>query len=378
MANVTNDDSIFSNEITEFEDTVFSQVISTELSEKQKSWIINPEDIYPRQKTILAVHWHPEWIPLDLVEKRIANMFPNMERSLIIPTQHNQFLTHHGYCGAEIDCFSSEFNQKVQLLIHCNEEQTSKAGVFDGMLNHTSRYRSTQLLELVESIINPKFEDRLEEAVAETGVSEPVVTFLKVQTGKFKELLLKYESVMDPLMIKNKLLRNYVDCLRPEYDPSLINHAQLVMKSVKEIVKRNFRSDYFYETREVIEEARSFNAGIVIPHPEQFWPILLANYDVDGIEVWNPQSRQYTEFLINTLNRINQTRRVTERELLVFMGDDCHLGEKVRAPEVRDPDKANRQIGLQPNWDDIEMRKSLIKGGFSRESVIEEYKKRLI
>ncbi len=47
---------------------------------------------------------------------------------------------------------------------------------------------------------------------------------------------------------------------------------------------------------------------MVIPHPEQFWPILLADYDVDGYEVWNPQSREYTDFLIRALDNQNKRR----------------------------------------------------------------------
>jgi hypothetical protein len=83
---------------------------------------------------------------------------------------------------------------------------------------------------------------------------------------------------------------------------------------VKALVKVEFSLKYFYRTSEVIEEARALGAGIVIPHPEQFWPILLKEYDVDGIEVWNPQSRRYTEFLISVLNRRNQKRGSRQTE----------------------------------------------------------------
>jgi hypothetical protein len=117
--------------------------------------------------------------------------------------------------------------------------------------------------------------------------------------------------------------------------------------------------------------------GIVIPHPEQFWPILLADYDVDGYEVWNPQSREYTEFLINVLNRQNRALPADKRRLMVFMGDDTHLGEKAKAPELQKPDKASREVGVQPAWHDLAIRKSLIVADMDRPKVIEEYRARL-
>ncbi len=139
----------------------------------------------------------------------------------------------------------------------------------------------------------------------------------------------------------------------------------------------NQKVQYFYRTSEVIEEARALGAGIVIPHPEQFWPILLADYDIDGIEVWNPQSRKYTEFLISVINQKNRCSGFSKRNLLIFMGDDTHMAEKTRAPEVQDQEKAGREIGYQPAWDDLSIRKALIRAGASRRNVIQEYEARL-
>jgi hypothetical protein len=148
------------------------------------------------------------------------------------------------------------------------------------------------------------------------------------------------------------------------------------VKAVKKIVKARFSLEYFYETREVIEEARSLGGGVVIPHPEQFWPILLDDLDVDGIEVWNPQSFQYTNFLIDVVYRQNKSSD-RRRRLLVTMGDDCHLGEKVKDPRYQDPAKAGREVGLQPMWEDLRIRKRLIVADQSRRRVIEEYRGRL-
>jgi hypothetical protein len=118
-------------------------------------------------------------------------------------------------------------------------------------------------------------------------------------------------------------------------------------------------------------------AGIVIPHPENFWPILLADLDVDGIEVWNPQSFEYTEFLVHVVNRENKTLLRGRRPLLVTMGDDCHLGEKLKDPAHQDEEKASREIGYQPPWDDLTIRKALIVANANRMNVIREYKSRL-
>ena len=143
------------------------------------------------------------------------------------------------------------------------------------------------------------------------------------------------------------------------------------------MVKRNFALDYFYRTEEVIEEVRALGGCIVIPHPEQFWPVLLDDLDIDGIEVWNPQSFEYTEFLIDVVARLNRERGRSDRPILVTMGDDCHMGEKVKDPRHQDVIKASREIGVQPPWDDLNIRKSLIVSRADRSNLIREYRARL-
>jgi len=178
--------------------------------------------------------------------------------------------------------------------------------------------------------------------------------------------------------LKNKLLRNYFDAMRPFYDGELIDRIQTYLSAVKAIVKSHFSLRYFYRTSEVIEEARALGGGIIIPHPEQFWPILLADYDVDGYEVWNPQSQRYTDFLITAVGRANACAGLSARRKLVLMGDDTHMGEKVKAATAQNSEKANREIGYQPAWDDLEISKRLILSGMSREIVIREYRERLL
>jgi len=363
-------------DITEADEKIFKTIISQELTPEHVSRLQTPPRIYPRQEAILAIHWHPEFIPLDLIIRRIHAIFPNRKEELIIPTQHNVLMRHGEYSGVEVDCYSRGFNQKVQLLIHFRNEHLENADVFKAMLAHTFNYRSSQLFDFIHTITRP-VEERMAPAASETGSGKEIVEFVHIYVQKIQTLLERHESEVPRDAIKNKLLRDFFDELRPTYGDRVINRAQTFLKAVKQLVKADFPTKYFYRTEEIIEEARSLGAGIVIPHPEQFWPILLADYDVDGIEVWNPQSRRYTDFLISVLNEKNRKRRTGDAPLLMFMGDDTHMGEKRKDPALQDPKKARREIGLQPAWDDLTIRKQLIFANTDRKKVIRDYKDRL-
>ncbi len=367
----------YSEEITEEDQKAYERIISTKLTKKQRETILTPPQIHKREKSILAVHWHPEFIPMELIKQRIKNSFPNAHDNLIIPTQHNVLMRYGNFSGVEVDCYSPEFNRKVQLLLHFSNKKAEDAHILRSMLAHTLKYRSSQLFDLIHTITQPAHEARLNIAARETNSGSDLVRFVQAHTRKLEQLLLRNEAVTPKEAIKNKLLRNYFNTLRREYDPRIIHSAQLLIQKVKKIVKRNFSLEYFYRTQEVIEETRSLGGGIVIPHPEQFWPVLLADYDVDGYEVWNPQSREYTEFLIHVLNRQNKNLLSGRRKLLVFMGDDCHLGEKVKDPEEQDAEKCGREIGVQPLWGDPAIEKSLIIGNQNKQSVIAEYTARI-
>lgn len=371
------DPTDLSPEVTDWDRLTFERIISTELTPEQVERIVTPPIVYPRQRYVLGVHWHPEFIPMELIRRRVDAMFPNREAELIIPTQHNVLMEWDEFAGVEIDCYSPEFNRKVQLLTHFAAERVRDADVLKAMLAHTHRYRSSQLFEFIDSIVDEAYDDRLQRAAAKTGASAELVAFCRVQVAKIKQLIEQYESTMDPDMLKNKLLRNFFHALREHYDARLIDHAQMFLQQVKKIVKRAFTLTYFYRTEEVIEEVRAHGGGIIIPHPEQFWPILLADYDVDGIEVWNPQSQEYTEFLIHCVNQQNKSRSDRRRRQLVTMGDDTHFGEKVIKPEHQDEAKAGRELGVQPAWDDLTIRKNLIIASATRRSLIEEYRERL-
>ncbi|OQX26625.1 MAG: hypothetical protein BWK80_09385, partial [Desulfobacteraceae bacterium IS3] len=86
-----------SEEITESDNEIFFKVVSTDLDARQKSQIITPPQIFPKQEAVIAVHWHPEFVPMNLISQRINAMFPNKIHELIIPTQHNQLVSYKGY-----------------------------------------------------------------------------------------------------------------------------------------------------------------------------------------------------------------------------------------------------------------------------------------
>ncbi len=364
------------DEITEADQERFFRVVSTELGPAQIERIVTPGKVYPGQRSVLAVHWHPEFVPMALITKRIDAMFPNREEDLIIPTQHNVFVGLGDHTGVEVDCYSRGFNQKVQILVHFESRKVEKAGVFRAILSHTFKYRSSQLFDFIHAITKPK-EQWISAAARETGADGAIIGFVNVYVRKIEKLLKEHANQIPPEAIKNRMLRDFFDELRDSYGNGLIDRVQAYLRAVKFIVKAHFPLKYFYRTSDVIAEARSLGGNIVVPHPEQFWPILLADYDVDGYEIWNPESRRYTEFLINVLHEQNKHRNGSKRELLLFMGDDTHMGEKAKEPAHQDPVKAAREIGVQPAWDDLMIKKALVVANMDRERVIREYKSRL-
>ncbi|MCG8532858.1 MAG: hypothetical protein MI749_19675 [Desulfovibrionales bacterium] len=366
----------YPEEVTPEDHSIFQKIVSTELDTWQVTQVVTPDAIYPRQQRVLATHWHPEFIPMELNRERIEKMFPNRVDQLIIPTQHNDLMSYDSYTGAEVDCYASGFHEKVQLLIHFETGKLKgKDTMLRAMLAHTRKYRASQLFDYMHSFTKP-IESRLHAASRQTGVEPVAINFACTVVSKIEQLLDEHWNEVPEFSIRNKLIRNYFDALRPRFGHTFIDRVQTFVKEVKEIVKLQFPLEYFYRASEIIEEVRHIGGGIIIPHPEQFWPILLGQYDVDGYEVWNPQSHRYTEFLIDVVHGYNKHRNDSNR-LLILMGDDCHQGEKARRRDEQDPEKTEREVGYQPAWDNLNIQKKLIKGGVSRENVIEDYRCRL-
>lgn len=365
------------SDITDADLKAFRELISRDLTPEQQRRITETDRVYPRQEAVLAVHWHPEFVPMDLIQRRIDTLFPNRQHELIIPTQHNALMSYGNYAGVEVDCYSRSFRRKVQLLIHFHKDRVRDATVFESMLAYTFKYRASQLFEFIDTIVEPAYEERFNKAVRRAGADEETIAFVRTQTRKLRQLYFEHEADTPREAVRNKLLTNFITSFRGREPDVLVTRAEAFVRTVKREVKMHFSPDFFYGTQDVIDEVRALGGCIVIPHPEQFWPILLADYDVDGYEVWNPQSRDYTAFLINVVNRQNKARKRGSRPILIFMGDDCHMGEKTKEPRFQDVEKASREIGVQYAWDDLTIRKSLIVANTNRQTVIEDYKERL-
>ena len=367
-----------SPEISESDRETWEQITYRILTLEQLVRVSKPQQVYPGQGNVLAVHWHPEFVPLDNIRQRIENTFPHRSRWLIIPTQHNILTSYDEFSGVEVDCYARGFNRKIQFLVHFENSRLAKADVFRGMLEHTFKYRTSQLNEYIDSILQSSYEHRVGQAAGRTGADRELIDFVRGYAAKLKRLMEENADRTPVIAYRNKLVRDYFDTLRSSHDEDIVNRAQVFLKALNEIVKREFTLDFYFDAEEIIEEVRGLGGGIVIPHPEQFWPVLMANYDVDGIEVWNPKSREYTEFLIDIVHRQNNSACRRARPLLIFMGDDTHMGEKVKEYSRQDPLSALREIGVQPAWDDPPIRKCLQTASASREIVIEEYRARLM
>ena len=170
------------DEIDELDLKIFSRLINTELSDDQLTMIEQPGKEFPRQETVMAVHWHPEWIPMESIGRRVEMMYPHRNDELIIPTQHNKLMVLGDYAGVEVDAQSTGFNRKVQLLLHFKADKIARADVLTAMLAHTFKYRSSQLFEFIDSIINPELADRLDRAADKTGANEELIDLVRFYT----------------------------------------------------------------------------------------------------------------------------------------------------------------------------------------------------
>ncbi|MDR1397790.1 MAG: hypothetical protein LBJ14_08670 [Desulfarculales bacterium] len=373
--------SSVSTAVTEQDETAFMEMVRTTLLPWQEEQILTVPAVHETQTEIMALHWHPEFVPIPLVRQRMAKMFPNAEEEICIPTQHNQLLSIDGYAGVEVDCYSSAFNLKVQLLCHFKTSRLEQAHTFKNMLGHTASYRSSQLYLLLNTLASAlqknKAHQLVQKVVRDNGFEHTEVEFTARLAAKLTALIDKYHHAIDPGCFKNKMVRDMLDAQHGLYDKILIGKAQAYAREIKREVKNIFPTGYYYKTEEIIEETRSLGGAVIIPHPEEFWPILLADYDVDGYEVWNPQSRQYTEFLISVLTRQNQRRGRRRKKILLCMGDDCHLSEKVKPISRQDPQKASREVGLQSAWNYPAVKEKLRRGKSRRGEVIAEYRARI-
>jgi hypothetical protein len=355
--------------------SLFNQLTSVGLSREERRLAARPDRTAPRTRRFLAVHWHPEWAPLDLIHRRLAAAFPRAEDFLAIPTQHNRVLAFGSYAGVEADAFDRDCGLKVQLLIHFKADRLPRAGTFLSMMDRTYNYRARQLLDILDLLASSDREG-LPAARAAGPDGEKAWLVARFYALRLRELIDRSGLIGTPRdeMLKNRLLPDFLTARAGPGLAHLLPQALDVVRAVKKKVKSALNPEEFYSPREIIEEARALGAGLVIPHPPAFWPVLLADLDVDGWEIWNPSTPSHALFLSRALARANEGRR---RRLLAFMGDDTHLSAKFRPGLSGEKNSADREIGFQDPWADPALEGLLASTGQSLARTLAEYRARL-
>ncbi|MDR1656608.1 MAG: hypothetical protein LBT47_03485 [Deltaproteobacteria bacterium] len=351
----------------------FDRLTSVVLSQAEKELAVTPDQIAPLEPRLMATHFHPERVPLELIQQRLSRAFPAATDSLVIPTQHNQIMTMDQWAGVEADAYSPDYGEKIHLLFHFKASSLPKAGTFLSMMERTFRYRALQLLEIMEALTNP--DQSTTSQVKKNGLDNYALGLAGSFAARLSKLIDDpniFDSSRVP-MLKNRLLTDFMAECSGNIEQAQLDQALSVVSVVKGIVKKRFDPNRFHTVHEVIEEARSFGAGVVIPHPPLFWPVLLDDLDIDGWEVWNPSTPNHTRFLIDCLGRIKERKR----KLLAFMGDDTHMSSKIRPEMGGKKNNQNREIGFQPPWCDPQVAAALAALGQSRERTMDEYRARL-
>lgn len=368
-----------SPEPTPEDEAIFRHLVNDAVPADSLEGLAQPVTCYPGLTHVLAIHWHPQHIPLSVARRRLAALFPDARDMLVIPTEHNVLHVWDGFAGVEADCRDFRLGLKVQLLLHFREERVREAHTLRSMLRHTALYRGIQLRDLLETAAYPDADGhrhRVERAVRATGSGPEVIEVAAAYAAKLLTLLDAEGDTPTTDERRSTLLRDFAEAMRPTLGPVLTPQVHAYTKALRDRVKAEFPLDFFHDARAFMEEARALGGLVTIPHPEQFWPILLAGYDVDAIEVWNPQSRRHTNFLISVVREANE-RRAGSRPTLVMMGDDTHCGEMLRLSDAPERPRPAREIGVQPLWEDPVTLKELEKAGMTRPRVIEAFRQRL-
>lgn len=363
-------------DISEDDWLAFNSLTRVELSPAEKALAARPDRSAPEAREFMAIHWHPEWAPLELIEERLALAFPEADESLAIPTQHNRILSFGPWAGVEADVYDRNYGLKVQLLIHFRAELLPRAGTLKTMMDRTYNYRVHQLMDIIKALAEPdsvKLKSSLKSSVGDESIMMARFFALRL------ERLIKESGIIGSErdeMLKNRLMTDFMLARVCGFHQPLVDQALTYINAVKKEVKNNLSPDEFYSPQELIEEARGLQAGIIIPHPPLFWPILLSDLDIDGWEIWNPSTPDHTLFLLAALNRANESRQ-RGRELLPFMGDDTHMSAKFRRNGSNTPGAAQREIGFQDPWNDARVKAKLSNSRQSLSKTLSEYRQRL-
>ncbi|MDR1296076.1 MAG: hypothetical protein LBO05_01620 [Deltaproteobacteria bacterium] len=350
----------------------FDRLTSVELTPEETALASTPDRTDENEDRLFAVHFHPEWVGLDLIEKRLALAFPNVSDFMVIPTQHNRVTVMGPWAGVEVDCYAPGYDQKIQLLIHLRAEKMAGATKFLSMIEQTFRYRALQLLEILAALTHPSPE--ISREINSNGLDHQALDLASLYAMRLDQLIHSGDALTSPRseMLKNRLLTDFMLARNLDVDPVLFSNSLAAANIVKAMVKHHLDYDRFHTAVEIVEEARSLGAGVVVPHPPLFWPALLDDLDVDGWEVWNPSTPKQTVFLTECLARARR-----KRPLLAFMGDDTHMSSKIRPNITEDKNGKGREIGFQPPWRDPVVLAALKDAGQSRERTMDEYRSRI-
>ena len=72
------DEFLTSPEITDWDEAVYRRLVSVALTPQERERALTPPRSYPRQEAVLALHWHPEHIPLDVVMRRVDALYQQL------------------------------------------------------------------------------------------------------------------------------------------------------------------------------------------------------------------------------------------------------------------------------------------------------------
>jgi hypothetical protein len=352
---------------------IFRRLTCTELTPEERAAAAAPDMTDPEEACCFAPHFHPEWVPADLVGERLARAFPAARESFAVPTQHNVIASLGPWSGVEADVWSKKCGMKIQLLVHARAGRLEGSSAFRGMVERTFRYRELQLLEILELAARP--DPGAEAELAKSGFAAPELERAASHLSSLKAMIDASGIASGPgaAMLKNRLATDFIESKERGTDPAGLDRLLSLVNLLKARVKSRPDPARFHEAEEFIEEARGAGAGIVVPHPPRFWPALLAELDADGWEVWNPSTPSHAVFLTECLARRGRIRR----PLLAFMGDDTHMSSKIRPLLTSDKGGGGREIGFQPPWKDPETAAALKAAGQSRRRTMEEYLARL-
>ncbi|MDR2339652.1 MAG: hypothetical protein LBF40_05925 [Deltaproteobacteria bacterium] len=359
--------------LDEMDWAIFEGLTCIELTEGERLLATTPGMVDVSDRNVMALHFHPEWVPIGMIDERLRKAFPNAKGRLAIPTQHNIIQGLDSFSGVEADVFCPECGAKLQFLIHLKSHRLNKPTAFASMIERTFRYRALQLLDILHELIEPgkcmaEESDRL-------GFDITTAAIARIYASKLL-LLIEKSGIVGTLragMLKNRLLTDFICKRAMGFGKRETERLLEYVNRMKKLVKARLDPDRFHTPKELIEEARSLGAGVVIPHPPRFWPALLCDLDVDGWEVWNPSTPDHVMFLIDCLGR----RKPGKREPLAFMGDDTHMSAKIRPETLAKKISDQTEIGFQPPWDQAEVQAALKAAGQSRERTLNEYLERI-